>query len=333
MKALLWSCLLGSLALHVAAQDTVAPRSPRMAQLRPATFDYDLQPRQIARNTWVIEGAEQDFARSNGCNIINTAFIATGQGVIVVNTGPSRRYGEQQRAAIARTTSEPVVRVLNLNLHPDYFFGNQAWQDVPTMALAATIEGQRQEGEAYSDNLYRLCGDWMQGTQATPASSVQPVPATLQLGSHTLQFHRLHGHTPDDLVLIDTSTGVLFAGGLVFYNRAPTTPHAHARDWLHSLSQLEQWHTQKRFQHVVPSHGPVHTGLAGIAQMQDWLQWSTQWMAHNAEHGMDLSEVLHAPLPARFATWSAQPTEWHRTLAHWYPAFERRALPSPSPSP
>ena len=253
--------LLAACAMAAGAQTPPAPPTP--AQPDMASLDYRLQPRRIAENTWVIEGAVADFSRANGCNIINTAFIATGEGVLVINTGPSRLYGEQQRRAIAAVTDEPVRQVLNLNLHPDYFFGNQAWADVPIQALAGSIEGQRAEGEAYADNLYRLCGDWMRATQATPAREAL-APQTLRLGRHVLHLQRLQGHTGDDLVLLDEHTGVLFAGGLVFANRVPTTPHADAGAWLASLDQLRQWHAQGRFRLVVPSHGPVHAGLQGL---------------------------------------------------------------------
>ena len=117
--------LLAACAMAAGAQTPPAPPTP--AQPDMASLDYRLKPRRIAENTWVIEGAVADFSRANGCNIINTAFIDTGDGVLVVNTGPSRLYGEQQRRAIAAVTPQPVRRVLNLNLHPDYFFGNQAW--------------------------------------------------------------------------------------------------------------------------------------------------------------------------------------------------------------
>ena len=146
--------LLGTLAalacIASATAQPAPPLQPARAAPDPATLDYRLQPRRIAENTWVIEGAVADFSRANGCNIINTAFIATGEGVLVINTGPSRLYGEQQRRAIAAVTDQPVRQVLNLNLHPDYFFGNQAWADVPIQALAGSIEGQRAEGEAYA---------------------------------------------------------------------------------------------------------------------------------------------------------------------------------------
>ena len=299
-----------------------------------ARLDYRLQPRQIAPGTWVIEGAVADFLPANGCNIINTAFIATGDGVIVINTGPSRLYGEQQRRAITATlaavTPQPVRRVLNLNLHPDYFFGNQAWEGVPTQALAGSIAGMQAEGESYADNLYRLCGGWMRGTQATPARQALE-PGSFTLGDHHLELRRLQGHTGDDLVLLDHSTGVLFAGGLVFADRVPTTPHADPAQWLHTLDLLAQWQRQGQFKQLVPSHGPVDQGLQGIAQTRDWLRWLTGWMQDSAQQGLDLSELLRMPVPERFAGWAAQPAELHRSLAQWYPAYERRALQPAQP--
>ncbi|PKO30410.1 MAG: MBL fold metallo-hydrolase [Betaproteobacteria bacterium HGW-Betaproteobacteria-9] len=317
-----------ALALAGAAQAQTVAVPPPASKPDVANFSYDLHPRQIAEGTWVIEGAVQDFSRANGCNIINTAFIATGAGVVVINTGPSRLYGEQQRRAIERMTQEPVVRVIELNLHPDYFFGNQAWADKPTQALPGSISGMQAEGAAYADNLYRLCGDWMRGTESTPAREAV-LPQTLQLGQHQLELKRLHGHTADDLVLLDHRTGVLFAGGLVFAERVPTTPHADFAAWQASLDALEQWHASGAVKQVVPSHGPVHSGLAGVQQTRDWLQWLTTLMQESAERGLDLGEVLGTPVPERFKRWAAQPAELHRSLTQWYPRYELRVLGAP----
>lgn len=318
--------LLAWLIALVCCAPALAQNAPAASLVPdPATLNYHLQPRLLAANTWVIEGAVADFLPANGCNIINTAFIATGDGVIVINTGPSRRYGEQQRRAIAAVTPEPVRMVLNLNLHPDYFFGNQAWDGVPTQALAGSMAGMQAEGESYADNLYRLCGAWMQGTQSTPAR--QPVqPHSFTLGQHRLELRRLHGHTRDDLVLLDHSTGVLFVGGLVFAQRVPTTPHADATQWLRSLDTLQEWQRQGQFKQLVPSHGPVAQGMQGLAQTRDWLQWLGGWLQDSAAQGRDLSELLRQPVPARFSHWAVQPAELHRSLVQWYPAYERQAL-------
>lgn len=288
-------------------------------------LDYRLKARQVAPHTWVIEGANDDFAKSNGCNIINTGFITTGQGVVVVNTGPSRLYGEQQRRLIARTTSEPVLAVLNLNLHPDYFFGNQAWAGVPIYALAGSQAGMQREGGAYADNLYRLCGDWMRGTESTPATHVL-TPGSQRWGGRDFRLLRLHGHTSDDLVLLDPADKVAFAGGLVFAQRAPTTPHAQLPDWLSSLQALEAEVRALGITVVVPSHGPVDGGPAGFADTRDYLQWLDQVFRASALAGRDLPEVLRLPIPARFLSFAALQPEYARNVTHLYPLYEQRAL-------
>ena len=293
-----------------------------------ARSDYQLQPRALAPGVWVIEGAVDDFSRANGCNIINTGFIATPAGTLVINTGPSRLYGQQQRAAIHRTLGAsatqpvpPVQRVVSLNLHPDYFFGNQAWADVPTAALAGTRAGMQTEGKAYEDNLYRLCGDWMLGTESQPARE-DLVPGRAVWGGHDLEWLRLQGHTAHDLVLIDHSSGVLFAGGLVFMDRVPTVPHARLPDWVASLQHLRQRITSGQVRTVVPSHGPVHTGTRGVDQTLDWLQWLDARLRSSAQQGLDLSEVLRLPIPERFAHWAALQAEYARNVSTLYPTYE-----------
>src|SRR5690606_29965479 len=99
-----------------------------------AELSYTLQPRQIADGVWLLEGSTDNFDKRNGGNIVNTGFIVGDAGVIVIDTGPSRLYGEAMRAAISRVTDRPVVKVLLTHHHPDHVLGNQAFADVPIAA-------------------------------------------------------------------------------------------------------------------------------------------------------------------------------------------------------
>lgn len=287
--------------------------------------DYRLAPRNIAPDVWLLEGANADFAPENGCNIINTAFIDTGDGVVVINTGPSRQYGEQQRRAIASVTPAPVRLVLNLNLHPDYFFGNQAYADVGASALPGTIAGAQREGPAYADNLYRLCGDWMRDTESMPPREAI-APGRRTMGRHTLELLRMEGHTGDDLVLMDHSAGIVFAGGVVFRDRVPTTPHADIHRWLASLDRLQALQRDTGARLVIPSHGPATGSADAIAQTRGYLQWLDARMREAAAQGRDLAEVLHMPVPEPYTRWGAMPAEYLRNVTHLYPSYEEAAL-------
>lgn len=294
------------------------------AEPDPASFDYRLEARELAPGVYVVEGANADFAPANGCNIINTGFIVGSEGVLIVNTGPSKRYGEQLRALIGRTTKLPVQQVLHLNLHPDYFLGNQAFADVPRAATAATAEGMRAEAAAYETNLYRLCGDWMKGTEALlPDRSV--AAGALPLAGRQLELLEFKGHTASDLVLVDRGSGVVFAGGLVFVERVPTTPHARLADWLASLDRL----AQQPFTAMVPSHGPVVKDARGIEQTRSYLRWLHRSFTEAAAQGREMTELLARPAPPEFRGWAAYATEYTRNVVHLYPEYEARALQRP----
>ncbi|HCH77040.1 MAG TPA: MBL fold metallo-hydrolase, partial [Pseudomonas sp.] len=119
---------------------------PSHAELR-----YTLQPRQIADDVWLLEGSTDNFDKANGGNIVNTGFIVTESGVVVIDSGPSRLYGEAMRAAIASVTDRPVIKLLLTHHHPDHVLGNQAFTDVPIAALAGTTELLREQGNAMAE--------------------------------------------------------------------------------------------------------------------------------------------------------------------------------------
>ncbi len=207
---------------------------PVQAELR-----YALEPRQIADDVWLLEGSTDNFDKRNGGNIVNTGFIVTDDGVVVIDSGPSKRYGEAMRAAIAGVTDRPVIKVLLTHHHPDHVLGNQAFADVPIAALPGTTELLREQGNAMAENMYRLVGDWMRGTEVIlPSETLEP--GTVQIGSRTLRLLALRGHTGADLAILDERSGVLFAGDILFYQRALTTPNSPGLDvWLDDLDTLK----------------------------------------------------------------------------------------------
>mgnify|MGYP002757968199 FL=1 len=76
-----------------------------------ADLDYRLEPRQVAADTWVLEGRSENFSRDNGGNIVNTGFIVSEDGVVVIDSGPSLRYGQALRQAIAGVTDLSLIHI------------------------------------------------------------------------------------------------------------------------------------------------------------------------------------------------------------------------------
>lgn len=287
-----------------------------------ADMDYALKPRQIAEGTWLLEGSTENFAKANGGNIVNVAFIVTDAGVVVIDTGPSRRYGEALRQAIASVTTKPVIQVLLTHHHPDHALGNQAFKDVPIGALADTTKLLHEQGDSMAENLYRMVGDWMRGTEVVLPSEVLE-PGVRTFGNHDLRLLALTGHTGADLAILDQSTGVLFAGDLVFYQRALTTPNSPGLGaWLADITTLQglPWTL------VVPGHGPIATDAQPFEQMRDYLTWLDQLLRDGAANGSDMTEMIRSPIPERFAAISLSRYELIRSVSHLYPRYEREQM-------
>ncbi len=290
-----------------------------------AGFDYGLQARPVAPDVHVFVGRSEDFTPANGGNIVNTAFILAPEGVIVIDSGPSLRYGRQMRQAMAALTAMPVALVINTHHHPDHFLGNPAFADVPIAALAATRQGIAREGNAFAENLFRLTGDWMKGSEVlVPEMTV--ADGVFVVAGRPLLFLAGQGHSGADLAIYDTTSGVLFAGDLVFHGRAPTTPHADLRQWLAALEQLEAITRQPGFTALVPGHGEIARDAAPIRQTRAWLQWLERTMTDAAAAGLEMNEVLALPLPPEFAELPVAASEYRRSVGHLFPAAEQQAL-------
>jgi quinoprotein relay system zinc metallohydrolase 1 len=291
-----------------------------------AERSYGLNPEKVAPDTYVLVGKPENFSAANGGNIVNTGFIVTKAGVVVIDTGPSLLYGREMRQAIARVTPLPVVRVINTHLHPDHIFGNQAFADVGIEALPATIRGEETQGKAFADNMYRMVGPWMQGTELHPPS--RPLPRAVQtIGGHRLEMIAISGHTDADLMVLDHATGVLFASDMVFLDRAPTTPHAHVNTWLAALDEI----AKLPFTILIPGHGRPDRERRAIRQTRDWLVWLDSTLRRAAQDGLEMTEVMALPIPGRFAGIALAREEFVRSVSHLYPEMEQTILERTGP--
>ena len=289
-----------------------------MAPLGAKLLDYKLAASEIATGTWAVHGRSEYFNLDNGGNIVNVAFIEVPDGVVVVDTGPSKRYGEALLALIQRTIpNKPILRVYNTHHHPDHCFGNQIFDAGLIAAPQGVIDNLASEGDAFAENLYRLVGDWMRGTSlALPG--VQLDADHEDIGGRRFSLFYLSGHTSSDLVVRDDETGVLFTGDLAFMFRAPTTPHADIATWQESIETLAAADRELIF----PGHGPQDNKGESLTQTADYLSWLDENLRTSVEQGLTMNEAMALPIPQRFNTLSVVRSEYERSVVHLYPQLE-----------
>lgn len=284
---------------------------------------YAIVPQPIGDGIWIVRGRDEPIERGNGGAIANITIIATPAGAVLIDCGPSLRYGAALKAVAERLTGKPVVRVYLTHLHPDHVYGDGAFDPAIVAATQAQIDDLRAEGAGFADGMYRLLGDWMRGTEPVLPAHILSGEAE-DFGGRRIRLLPLKGHSRADLALIDEGSGTLIAGDLVFHDRAPSTPNADPVAWRASLDALKL----ARHRQVVPGHGPFDpTPAAAIDQTRDWIDWLTATIDHAVVKGLGPVEAGDLPIPSRFASMSAARYELQRSVSHFYALAETRLLP------
>lgn len=285
-----------------------------------AARSYGFAPTQVADGVWLIEGAQESFARENGGAIANTVLLETSQGAIVIDTGSTVSMGAEIRA-FADQRLDGLAATVITHHHPDHWFGNAAFADRPLLALGPTIHHAEENALGYSETLYTILGPWMSGTV--------PIPPTTQTngGAHTiagrtLKLLPLAGHTQADLAVMDEASGTLITGDLLFLDRAPSLPDADISSWFSALDELAMLQPSG----TIPGHGPFHRSSAALAQTRAFLTATDARLAQAAELGLTRAEAMAAGPVPEFANLGANPEEYHRSVVQRWADYEQRAL-------
>ncbi|MEZ5898177.1 MAG: quinoprotein relay system zinc metallohydrolase 1 [Hyphomicrobiaceae bacterium] len=308
-------------AMRAAIAAAAAPFLP-MFSAESAPLSYDLKPIAVGDGIWMLAGVPQPITFDNGGAIANITILDSTEGAIIVDTGPSRRFGDELAALARALTNKDIARVYITHFHPDHAFGNQAFTADQIAAPQGVIDGLRIAGAAFSDAMYYIARDWMRGTEIVlPKKAV--TSGVEEIGGRRLHLFALSGHTPSDLAILDETSGTLIAGDLAFLDRAPTTPHANIGKWQESIVTLRDLD----FKRLIPGHGPAEADKRALQQTHDWLAAIADIIQKSYERGLDMLEAAQQPLPPALQNIALARYEFERSVMHLYPKLEADRLP------
>lgn len=297
------------------------PLLPQAARAKVLT--YRLDPVEIGQGVWTIFGLPEPITAKNGGAIANITIFDTKDGAVLIDAGPSHRYGEALKALAEDLTGKPVARVYVTHYHSDHVLGATAFDDGLVSGGPALAADLKRSGNDLTNAMYRVAGDWMRGT-GVPQPGRVAADGVEEIGGRRFRQIVLSGHTSEDLCLYEEGSGLLFPGDLVFLDRAATTPDAKLDTWRASLKTIAEMDHRL----LVPGHGPVEPGTRGIEQTHRWLDMVQQTIETGFEQGLDETELMAVPLPAWTDSIAVARHEFGRSAMHLMPGLELERLPT-----
>lgn len=278
---------------------------------------FDSLPQvEAAPDILVIEGRQELFDSSNHGAIANSILIDSDRGVLVIDTGSNKIFGDWLRRIAEKHFGKPVVAVINTHGHPDHWFGNAAFRDIPKFATKPMIDYSKNSGPDLLITLYAAVGDAMVGTQLDVPDLV--LGSTLTWGRFKFDVISSSGHSDGDAAFFDSASGVLIAGDLVFNGRCPTTPHANVSAWVETLNRMEA----RAPQVIIPGHGSIDSTVGSIRETRDYLQWLDSYLRKAAKDAVDPAELISQGVPERWAHLKVVNTEFSRSVIHLFSKYE-----------
>lgn len=252
-----------------------------------------MRAKQVAPNTWYVQGESALGSSANRNFISNAGFVVTPAGVVVVDALGSPALAQELLGLIRQRTSLPVTHVVLTHYHADHIYGLQAFEGAQIWAHAS---GRDYLGsELAQSRLARSRVDmfpWIdETTRLVPATHWIESRTELVVGGVRLVLQPLGpAHTPEDLVVHVPSEGVLFSGDLVFRGRIPFVDHANTRHWLEALQSMLAFDAKV----VVPGHGPASTQVKqDMTQTIAYLTFLRQTMGQAAKDMVPFEEAYN----------------------------------------
>jgi len=258
---------------------------------------------EISSGVFIRQGPHAEASPDNHNGIANIGFIIGGDSVLVTDPGGSLADGRWLRSEIRRRTERPITHVVISHAHPDHCFGAGAFdEDKPNIIGHAGLNAALQtRGDFYRERLVEVLGKQEVGRIVLPTQEVGANGAEIDLGERVVRFtaHQT-AHTTCDLSMIDETSGLLFAGDLLFVERIPSLDGS-LLGWIEELDGFRASNVAR----VVPGHGPVMVDLgSAIADLERYLVTLRDETRAAIANGLAIDEAAETVAQSERQNWA-----------------------------
>lgn len=191
-------------------------------------FEYNLKPMEVTKNIYCFFGKPEMITKANGGNMVNSCYIKTKEGYIVVDSGPTYQYAKQAYAAMKSVAALPVKYVITTHEHDDHWLGNSFYKDQGALLIGPRTYEQNIASESgmidprETRMAKTISKEAFAQTRIVSLDKVLDMkPYHFSLGDKEVEIRQVVpvGHSKADLIVYLPQEKAVFTGDLVFNDR------------------------------------------------------------------------------------------------------------------
>jgi glyoxylase-like metal-dependent hydrolase (beta-lactamase superfamily II) len=252
-------------------------------------FELGLIPIKISSTVTCFLGKPEVMNTTNNGNMVNSCYIATSQGYVVIDSGSSYAYAASAYKAMQITQELPVILVIDTHVHDDHWLGNGFF----------VAQGVRVLGSDDFAHNSSIASPTRIQTHISPQAYANTIPirptemidhdTNLTFGTTTLELHLIPtlAHSAKDVVIFVPQSKTLFAGDLVFNDRIPSLLGGDINGWIGALEQLKTYGATT----IIGGHG-VKTDAEAMTMTYGYLTRLRYEVRHALHAGWGIEETM-----------------------------------------
>ena len=95
-----------------------------MTAVSLGAYDFNLTPKKVSSGVYCFFGEPEAMNMTNNGNMVNTCYLNTSKGYVVIDSGSSYAYAQSAYKAMQKIKPLSVALVINTHVHDDHWLGN-----------------------------------------------------------------------------------------------------------------------------------------------------------------------------------------------------------------
>jgi len=231
-------------------------------------FEYNLKPKKVTEGVYCFFGKLENINKQNAGNMVNSCFVQTKEGFVVIDSGPTFSYAAQAYDQMQHIAKLPVKYVINTHDHDDHWLGNSFYKSKGALLIGPRTYDQNIVA-GMTTRMQSVLGETLYAkTQIVKLDTIVDDNLTLSLGKEKFEIKQLvdTAHTKGDLVVFLPSQKSLFVGDLVFNGRLTSLRDGSLMGSLNALDKIDAYHAK----YVIGGHG-YETDTNATKQFKSYL--------------------------------------------------------------